>query len=289
MTKFLIVNADDFGLEEEVNSGIIAAHQTGVVTSASLIPNGAAFEGAVALARENPRLSVGAHLTLTRGPSLAGAPVLKGDEVPTLVGGDGLLPQSPAVLTARIALGLVNLRHIEKELRAQMDRILIAGVRVTHIDSHQHIHMIPPVFRIVAGLASEFDIAWLRLPAIWARRQSGPAAEPFQRLKCMLLSWLARWNSKARAGEGLRSAEYYAGIDFSGRLCEDVLQDIIGSLPDAIVELSCHPGSDDARLSRSHPWGYTWSRELSALCSPRVRQAIEKSGIRLVSYSDLGR
>ncbi len=287
MTKFLIVNADDFGLEEEVNAGIIKAHLEGVVTSTSLIANGAAFDHAVALAKENPKLDMGAHLTLTRGPSLVGAPVLARAEVSSLVGDDGLLPQSPTVLAARITTGLVSMRHVEKELRAQMEKIQAGGIRVTHIDSHQHIHVAPGVFRVVTGLAKEFGVPWLRVPVMWAPRRGGPVANPLQRLKNAVLSALAAWDIRSTAGEGVRFADYHVGIDFSGRLCGEVIEHIVRNLPDGIIELSCHPGSDNDHLSKNHPWGYMWKQELEALCSGGVRKAIEESDINLIGYSGL--
>ena len=287
MTKFLIVNADDFGLEKEINDGIAKAHREGVATSASLIANGGAFDHAVALARESPKLDVGAHLTLTRGPSRVGSPVLTSTEAHSLVRNTGLLPQSPTALAARIAFGTVDMRQVEKELRAQMEKIRSAGIRITHIDSHQHIHMVPAVFRIVMGLAHEFGVTWVRLPVMWPSPHRGPAAPPLQRLKSKLLSGLAIWNSRLTAGQGLRSAQYHVGIEFSGRLCEDTIERIITNLPDGIVELSCHPGSDNAHLGGNHPWGYMWEQELAALCSPRVLEAIEKSNIKLTNYSGL--
>lgn len=285
--KLLIINADDFGLEEEINAGIIKAHREGVATSTSIIANGRAFDHAVALAREAPGLDVGAHLTLTRGPSRVGSPVLAPAEVPSLVRHDGLLPQNPTTLAARIALGTVDMRQVEKELRAQMAKIRSAGIRITHIDSHQHIHMVPAVFRVVTGLAHEFGIAWVRLPARQASLHDGPQAPLLQRLKSRLLSGLAIWNSRSAAGRGLHSAQYHVGIEFSGRLCVDTFERIVTRLPDGIVELSCHPGSDNAQLGGNHPWGYMWEQELSALCSSRVLEAIEKSNIKLTNYSGL--
>jgi hopanoid biosynthesis associated protein HpnK len=287
MSKLLIVNADDFGLEEEINAGIVEAHARGVVTTTSLMANGAAFEQAVELARANPSLDVGAHLALTRGPSLVGGPLLEPREVPGLVKGDGLFSKSPVALGARLALGLVSPLQIRKELRAQMEKIRATGLRITHVDGHQHVHLMPQVFRVVVELAREFDVKWLRLPARWLRPGEGPGAGASRRLQGGLLSGLAARNRRAMERAGLRSADYYAGFDFAGRLLEDEIERIIETLPDGVVELSCHPGSDDARLSRNHPWGYGWRRELEALCSSRMREAVEKSGARLIGYSSV--
>ena len=288
MSKLLIVNADDFGLEQETNSGIVNAHAQGVVTSASLIANGAAFEHAVMLAREHPALDVGAHLTMTRGSSLVGGPLLEPPAVPSLVGRDGLFFQSPAALAGRIVLGLVSSSQVRKELRAQMKKMESAGIRITHIDSHQHIHVLPPVFRIVAELACEFGVKWIRLPLIWTLSAGRLRVGMLRRVQRRLLTTLARRNLHALTETGLRTPEYHVGFDLSGRLSEEEIEQIVTNLPGGIVELSCHPGSDDSVLSRNHPWGYRWQQELSALCSARVRRAIEGAGVKLVGYSSLG-
>ncbi len=62
--KYLIPNADDFGYTRDVNEGIIHAHREGILTATTLMATGAAFDHAVALARQNPGLDVGVHLVL---------------------------------------------------------------------------------------------------------------------------------------------------------------------------------------------------------------------------------
>ncbi|RJP71378.1 MAG: ChbG/HpnK family deacetylase [Candidatus Abyssobacteria bacterium SURF_17] len=288
MAKLLIINADDFGLEEEVNRGIIEAHRRGVVTSASLIPTGSAFGHAIELARDNPRLDVGAHLTLTRGPSLVGMPVLPPTQVPSLVKGDGLLPQNPVSLAGRIVLGLVSLTQIRLELTAQLEKIHSTGIRITHIDSHQHIHLVPAVFRLVTGLAQQFGVTWLRLPLKCQFSRGRPtAAGIMQRLKVASLRGTAAIDSPRLTEAGLRCADYYVGVEFSGRLSDVEMENLVTNVPDGITELSCHPGVDDVRLSQNHPWGYRWERELAALCSAGMVATINRSGVQLVRYSEI--
>lgn len=285
MKKLLIVNADDFGLEEDINFGIIDAYRNGVVTAASLMANGAAFEHAVALSRENEGLDIGAHLTLTRGPSLTGEPVLDSVEVPSLVRGDNLFPQNPVTLSARTILGFVSLSEVERELRAQMERIRSAGVRITHVDSHQHIHMVPPVFRVVAALAREFNVGWLRLPKKRSIARVKPRPRFGQTLKGISLSILASYNQHIMRDTDLQSADYYLGLDCAGHLVEATLEGILRNLPAGTTELSCHPGSDDVRLSLNHPWRYKWQKELEALGSLKIRETLERERIELTSYS----
>jgi hopanoid biosynthesis associated protein HpnK len=284
MARYLIVNADDFGLEDEVNAAVIEAHRRGVVTSASLIVNGRAFHNAASLARETPTLGIGAHLCLTRGPSLYGGPVLAPTEVPSLVRGDGLFSQNPATLSARIVLGFVKISHIKMELDAQLERIQSAGLRISHIDSHQHIHLCPAVFRVVVELARKYHVQWVRLPVSRMGRETAGVSKW---LKGEIVKKLGVRNAPVAAGTGLKFADCYAGIECAGRLSEKKIERMLLNLPHGVVELLCHPGLDDIQLSRNHPWGYKWTEELSALCSARVRKAIDKAGFNLTNYSEL--
>jgi predicted glycoside hydrolase/deacetylase ChbG (UPF0249 family) len=105
--KKLIVTADDFGLTEKINQGILEAHRRGIVTSASLMANGSAFDDAVARLKEAPRLGIGAHLNLTEGASLS-RPSL----VSSLVDRDGQMKTSPIALMKGIATGKVRLSEV---------------------------------------------------------------------------------------------------------------------------------------------------------------------------------
>src|SRR6266849_3504448 len=144
-TKRLVVNADDFGFTRDVNQGIIEAHQRGILTATTLIANGDAFEDGVRLARENPGLDLGAHLVLIGGRMLS-AP-------------DAELPASIPKLLAAIATRRI---HIYEELSAQVRRIRDTGIRLTHLDTHKHTHLAPPVLDAVARVAEEFGIQWVR-------------------------------------------------------------------------------------------------------------------------------
>src|SRR5438309_3622641 len=155
--KKLIVTADDFGLTESVNQGIIEAHCRGIVTSTSLMANGGAFDDAVARAREAPGLGVGAHLNLTQGP-----PVTRATLVRSLVHRDGEMSIGPIALGKKIATGKVRLGEVELELRAQIEKILNAGIELTHFDGHKHIQLLPGVFDIVLKLAREYGTKGIR-------------------------------------------------------------------------------------------------------------------------------
>ncbi|MFD0617270.1 carbohydrate deacetylase [Paenibacillus sp. GCM10027629] len=140
MTKYVIINADDYGLSRGVNRGIIEAHQAGIVTSASLIVNKPGVKDAIALAKRNPRLGVGLHFNLSDGKPTS-PPFL----VPSLVNIDGFFHNQSHEWREE---------DVERELHAQWELMLRKGIYPTHIDSHMHIHLeFLPVYHAVARLA----------------------------------------------------------------------------------------------------------------------------------------
>ncbi|HXJ16101.1 MAG TPA: ChbG/HpnK family deacetylase, partial [Candidatus Polarisedimenticolia bacterium] len=157
--KELIVNADDFGLTRGVNEGIVRASQEGILTSATLMANGPAFEDAVDRARQCPRLGVGCHLALVGGRVVAPR-----EKIPSLADRDGRLPRSIGVLMAKLSTGLVRTKDIEAEFRAQIEKICRAGIEPTHLDTHKHSHAHPLVTSALGRVAREFGIARVRNP-----------------------------------------------------------------------------------------------------------------------------
>ncbi|MDZ7343958.1 MAG: ChbG/HpnK family deacetylase, partial [candidate division KSB1 bacterium] len=155
----IIVHADDFGLTEKINDGILWAHRYGILTSTSIMANGQAFAHAVALARAAPRLDVGVHLTL-----IEERPLLDPHEIPTLVGAEGKFHAHAIQFTRRYIAGRINLMEVAKELEAQVEKILSAGLNPTHLDSHQHVHMLPGVSRVAVALGRKYGIPAMRVP-----------------------------------------------------------------------------------------------------------------------------
>ncbi len=243
--KRLIINADDFGFTRDVNAGIVQAHRHGVLTSTTLMANGDSFADAVRLAEETPSLDIGCHLVLVQGMS-----VLTGRA----------LPETPLRLLAALARKRIN---AYEELRAQIEKILAAGLRPTHLDSHKHTHVIPAVFRAVVRLAHEFSIPYVRSPLV-ARRY---------------YKWLAR-------GYDVRMTDHFLGFRLTGSLDEEALARALLRLADGDTEFMCHPGFAGPELMRA-PTRLKESRqkELAALTSPRIRELIEAQKIRLAGFS----
>jgi len=268
----LIVNADDFGLHLGINAGIVTAHKDGIVTSASLSTNGAAFADAIALAKATPGLAVGVHLTL-----VGEAPVSDPKTLPTLAPG-GRLPHYFTSLFGRLLLGRVDPAEIERELVAQVSRATDAGIAVSHLDSHQHVHLHPTLVPIVARVARRFGIRAVRA----ARRIVGRGAiRPFLLVPFTHLA-AARFRK-----ETLLTPDSCLGLRETGRLDEARLLQLLQRLPPGTSELVCHPGTDAEAIGREYAWGFGWDAETRALTSPKVKEALRSSGVALVSYRDL--
>ena len=276
--KQLIVNADDLGLTPAVNRGVVRAFRDGIVTSASLLVTGSAFEDAVALARQNPKLDVGLHLALVEERAVLGPDVL-----PTLVDETGRFPRTSTEFIQRAILGGISWHEVEQEIAAQIALFQKTGLRLSHLDSHQHLHMFPPVFQIVRRLASWMDNVWIRNSAgPWRKPPHVRMGRWIQQIGLNLTCLSAR----ALHGSSLpEMPDGMYGFDVGGCLTPSSLEQILRRIPDGLYELICHPGEDDAetRTRYSH-WGYRWAEELETLTSPETQVALKKHGIALTSF-----
>jgi len=291
MMKRLIVNADDFGLTAKINQAIMEAHHDGLITSTSLLANGEAFASAAALSPRAPRLGVGIHLNLTEGK-----PVAPASSVPTLLNSQGVFARKPAGLWRAIILGRVRAIDIERELHAQIEKVLAAGIVPTHLDSHKHVHALPGLGRMSLKLARQYGIRAIRCVAEqWSgfgyllRRFPRSRVTIFhQSLNSLALSALSGgWRRRIRR-TSVVGVEHFYGITATGFLDEELLREILRHLPDGTSELMCHPGFVDQAL-RQTPTRLLKQREIEsqALTRPGIRLLAKDLGIDLINYGDL--
>ena len=273
--SILIVTADDFGLTAGVSYGVLRAHHEGIVTAASILSVGAAFELAGRLARESPGLSLGVHLAIVGEDP----PLLAAREIPTLVDGRGHFPQSWRTLVARAAARRIDPADVRREFSAQLERARGIGVPLAHIDTHQHVHLWPDVGGVTIQLAREHGIRALRIPCSHSRMPVGAAVATLSR----------RLRARARRA-GMLVTDTHVGLEESGRIDRVTLARAIRKAArhgPGTAELTVHPGQhDDPELSR-FAWGYGWGRELEALVDPAARQLVGQVGYRLGSFADL--
>jgi chitin disaccharide deacetylase len=277
--KQLIVNADDWGLTRGVNRGILRAFQHGIVTSTSLMVTGSAFEDAVALARNFPELDVGLHLALVEERAVLGREML-----PTLVDELGRFPRTNGEFLKRALLGSIRWDEVEHEIVAQIERFQDTGLRLSHLDSHQHLHMFPSVFQIVARLTRGMDNVWIRNPAgPWRKLRGVRMGRWFQQLGLNLTCLCAR---ALQPRPELRMPDGMYGFAAGGCLTRATLEQILREMPDGLYELNCHPGECDVETRQLYGhWGYRWDEELAAMTAPETRAILEEQGIALTSFS----
>ena len=275
-TKILLVTADDFGLCRSVTDGILDACSNGIVRATSLFAIGEDAARAAKLSRSEPQLHVGVHLALVDG-----RPISPAAEVSSLIDDRGAFWQDHAQFVRRYLLRRIDLAQIEREWRAQLAAVRSWGISPSHLDSHQHLHLLPGIFEIALRLCREFAVPRLRVTSagIASLRALAANAKPGQGA-LELLSWRAARLLKRHPQ--VRMCERFLGRGESCRLSQSSLLTLIDEVRPGTQELMCHPGAGDGEDLRRHPFGENWTRELSALKSAAVRTAIVERGIVLV-------
>lgn len=267
--KHLIVTADDIGLTKSINEGIAKACREGIVSSVSVMPAGEAFEDALKVIKDLGLKEIGAHLSLTETKPL--------------------LSSSRFYLNHNrffkdILFGRPDLGWVRRELKAQLELLKRAGVKITHINSHEHIHMIPEILNIFISLAKEFNIPALRYP-----RRDRPM-RPFNIRDLYKKSVLSYFSGRSRdifKSSGLLYTDHFLGLLDAGKLKEDLLIEMLSCLKDGVTELVCHPGFLSPEVMDSYKWHVGAEAELFALTDPRIKSAIKNNGIRLITYGEI--
>ena len=268
----LIVNADDFGLSASVNAAVIRAHRDGILTTASLMVNEPGFDEATKLARENPQLGVGLHLTLLMGHS-----ALAPEKIPGLVNANGEFSDSP------VGVGMNyffkgNLREqLRAEIHAQFEKFHATGLKLDHVNGHLHLHLHPAVFKILMEDSEKLGITHLRLTRdCLARSRRHSRGHLFYKIShAAIYEWLSRRARKILSGKKIRHAQITFGLLQNARVDEEYILKLLPELPDGDSELYSHPSLDK------------FKHEFDALVSPRVKALVQASGIELVRYQDL--
>lgn len=272
--KKLIVNADDFGLTDEMNMGIIKAFRKGIVTSVSIVPNGQAFDGAIKLVKENKNLDIGVHLCLTEE-----YPLLSKNTIPTLTDPDGRFYRNWKILLLKLYFRKINLSEIEKEFDAQINKVIDAGIYPSHIDSHQHVHVLPRVYNIVIKLAKKYKIGYIRYP-------KENLSFGYHSLKKYMLLIPLIFIKRKNKDNSIIHSDHFLGISTSGKLTFCNLIKFLKSLKPGITEIVCHPGEKMLNCKYEH-WGYRWEEELKSFSDSRLKLLIRDLNIILIGRSKL--
>lgn len=276
--KYLIVSADDFGLSESVNEGIIKGCKEGIVTSVHAMPAGPAFESALRMAKEAGLQDAGAHLTLT-----GTAPVSKSSTVHTLLSRDGKFHKNYAVLFANMFLGKINLGQIYTELKSQLDILRRSGLKILSLSSHEHVHMMPPFLDIFVRLAKEYNVPSIRYP--YGEYLARPITVK-KIYRMLILACLAGGMWKTLEQAGIFATDNSLGFLDSDNIREGTLVKMMETLKDGTTELFCHPGFLSPETLNCCGSNLHREDELAALTSRRVKDTIRDKDIKLIGYRE---
>lgn len=230
--KKFILNADDFGISKELNKAVLKGHLNGFLSSTSICANGKDFDSAVyEIIPECPNLGIGVHLNIIEGNSLLdGEPFKKG------YGALMLLSENKKFL-----------QKVEEEFRLQIEKVM-KYTKVSHIDSHVHVHAIPNYFEITCKLAKEYGINQVRtqfehfyITPVISKHLN--CKYPVNLIKIALLNSFTLKNKKVIEKYGLKTNDYLIGVGYTGLMDDKTVYSGLASFPDEdmVVEALIHP------------------------------------------------
>lgn len=211
--KKFILNADDFGMSNAFNKAVLNGHNNGFLASASLCANGKAFNSAVhEILPECPNLRVGVHLNLIEEKSLLSGKRFNNGFVSLMIK----------------SLSKKFLKEIEAEFRLQIEKVQ-SHTKVSHLDSHVHVHAIWPIFEIVCKLAQEYGVPYVRtqfeefyvVPEIKKSLNLGFLVNT---VKVGLLNFLSAKNKKTIKKYNLQTNDFLVGVGYTGMMDETTLE-----------------------------------------------------------------
>lgn len=268
----LIVNADDFGRSASINAAIIRAHHEGIITTASLMVNEPASDQAVQLARANPRLGVGLHLTL-----LMGHAALPPAQIPGLCNALGEFSNAPAATGTRYFFRRSLREQLRAEIHAQFARFRATGLKLDHVNAHLHMHLHPTVFQILMEDATELGIThlrWTRDP-FWLNSRLASGRWLYRLGHALLFNRLSARARKPLLTRRIKHTGAVFGLLQNAHVDEDFILKLLPRLPVGDTELYSHPSLNQ------------FQNEFEALVSPRVKALVQSEEIQLIRYQDL--
>ena len=281
----VVFHADDFGLTPAVNAGIVEAYERGVLRSTSLMVTAHGFTDAVVRAKGTPGLDVGLHLTLVEEP-----PVLPPAQIPSLLR-DGRFWPTHAVVGARWLQRRWRADEACAELAAQLERYAATGLALSHLDGHQHLHLLPGVFRWVAAEAQRRDIRFVRIAFADPLRGGNPPRAAVM-LALRALGGIAQQGAAAHDRQALVPFVTVGFLHAGGTLTTGRLLDVLDRVqrrrPHGIVEVMLHPGHADEETRRRYGhWRYQWEHDFALLVDPELPGELARRGIEVTSFRAL--
>jgi len=279
--KILIINADDMGVSQAVNNAVISLYKASAITGTSVIAVGDAFPEACRLLRDNGIKEAGVHITLTGKfkPVTFENPEIKG-----LLSKQGYFPRDYFFLSSKCSLGKIKKQALRAEMYAQIEKVKREGLTVTHLDGHEHVHMMPWVLDIALELCVEFSIPYIRIPveSPLVFRISFKVKDLIRYGALKLFSIKAKRKVPKVA---VCSNSAFLGHFHSGRLNRKILLSLADTITDGITELAVHPSENSPLFFKSFPWYRNGTVEVEALKSEEWKDKLNSLGISPISHS----
>jgi predicted glycoside hydrolase/deacetylase ChbG (UPF0249 family) len=256
-TKWLIVNADDFGFSDHTVDATIECFKRGVLSSATLMPSMPAFDKAAAFARQHPEFSYGLHLCLTDE-----RPVSSPATIPTLVAPGGSFWPTPEFFK-RVLTGRISPRDIRRETLAQVERMREAGIAVRHVDAHGHVHKVAVVPWVLRRMFKSLGIVTVR------RTQNFFYRKPCLSRRCHNIVSNAFIRRLGKTTDHfLMVAGTLGGQDTHW------WDDCVKRLPNGVTEVGIHPG-----------WDEGWRRLDTSPVIEQGCQGLREAGVQLINFN----
>ncbi|MFH1836913.1 MAG: ChbG/HpnK family deacetylase [Candidatus Omnitrophota bacterium] len=266
--KSLIINADDLGISPAVNEAVRGYYVSGTITGASLMACGEYFSDACSMLREINKKDIGVHLTLTGNFR----PVTEDlSLVSTLLGKEKTFPEGYGSLVLKYFRNAIKADEIMREFGSQIEKVAREGFNITHIDSHEHIHMIPGILKKTIELAQKYKITYIRIPVepLYVIKKSFSIKDLIRYTALRSASFFSCAMNSLENKKDIRHNTAFLGHFHSGRLDDEIILFMIKNLPQGIAEVALHPGTEETGLT-SGAW----------------KNAAESSGIKIITHRE---
>jgi len=278
--KKLIISADDFGLHSSINEAIEKGFQEGVLTSTSILVNGKNFDEAVRISKRNPGLGVGLHFNIIEGKSIA-----RKTYVASLLNKEGLFYDNHNKLAKNVIIRKAKCIEIEFELDEQIKYCNKAGLSITHIDSHRHLHMLPRVYKSLVKVSNKHGINKFRY-------LNPPLGDFSSSLNFKTILSLYFKITGHQYKKNIFTPDYFLGFFNSGNLKYDYIHKALDRINSGIIEVGFHPGLDNKVLTEAFPtwnnyynYSFDWEGDFETIMNPLFKDYIVRNKIELCNYN----
>lgn len=283
--KSLIINADDIGISDAVNEAVKECYLAGVITGTSIMVCGERFLEACTILKNLSETEVGVHLTLTGRfrPAMPDTSTIR-----SLVSEEGTFVSGYFEFATRYFSGRIRSKEMYRELKQQILKVKEEGLEVTHLDSHEHIHMFPRVLEITTKLAKEFNVPYIRLPLERAViLEKGFTFKDF--IRYTALNTFIRSSRKTFDRIRATCCVNFMGHFHSGRINTDILCFMIKNLPEGVNEIALHPALESEAFLKAYPWYRNAHKEFNTLMDEKWRNLARAEGIAFVTHKQASR